>query len=181
MTMSEPETSAGKGRKAAVRAAMALLVFLALGAFVFLLSSQARYDWAKAIHVIAVISWMAGLLYLPRLFVYHCDAEPGSTQDRTFAVMERRLLKVIMLPAMLVSWIVGLWLAWAAGYFTSGWFIAKLVAVLIMTGAHGYLGRAAKLFAAGRNEKPARHWRIVNEVPTLAMIAAVIFVIVKPF
>lgn len=181
MAMNEPETSAGKGRKAAIRAGMALAGFLALGAFVFLLSPQARYDWARAIHVIAVISWMAGLLYLPRLFVYHCDAEPGSAQDRTFAVMERRLLKVIMLPAMLVSWIVGVWLAWAGGFLMAGWFIAKLVAVLIMTGAHGYLGKSAKLFAAGRNEKSARHWRIVNEVPTLTMIAAVIFVIVKPF
>ena len=181
MTSTQPEISAGKGRKAGMRAAAALAVFLALGALIFLLSPGARYDWIKAVHVIAVISWMAGMLYLPRLFVYHCDAEPGSVQDRTFAVMERRLLKVIMTPAMLVSWVLGLWLAWEAGHLTSGWFIAKLAAVLVLTGAHGYLAASARAFADGRNEKSARHWRIVNEVPTLAMVAAVILVIVKPF
>lgn len=181
MAMNEAETSADKGRKSALRAAVTLAAFLVIGAFVFLLSPQARYDWAKAIHVIAVISWMAGMLYLPRLFVYHCDAAPGSDKDKTFIVMERRLLKVIMLPAMLTSWGVGLWLAWYAGYLSSGWFLAKLLAVLVLTGAHGYLSKSARAFAEGRNEKSARHWRIVNEVPTLAMIAAVIFVIVKPF
>ena len=164
-----------------MRAAVALAAFLALAGLAFLLSPGARYDWAKAIHVVAVISWMAGMLYLPRLFVYHCDAEPGSVQDRTFAIMERRLLKVIMTPAMLVSWALGLWLAWEAGHLASGWFIGKLVAVLVLTGAHGYLARSARAFAEGRNEKPARHWRIVNEVPALAMVAAVIFVVVKPF
>lgn len=175
------EISEAKGRKAAMRALMALAVFLGLAAFIFVLSPPARYDWAKAIHVVAVISWMAGMLYLPRLFVYHCDAEPGSVQADTFVVMERRLLKVIMLPAMIVSWAVGLWLAWTGAFFLEIWFIGKLVAVLIMSWAHGYLAKSARLFAEGRNDKPARHWRIVNEVPTIAMIAAVILVIVKPF
>lgn len=181
--MAEPgrEISEAKGRKASMRALTALVVFLALAAFVFLLSPPARYDWAKAIHVIAVISWMAGMLYLPRLFVYHCDAEPGSVQAETFVVMERRLLKVIMLPAMIVAWVAGLWLAWAAAFFVEFWFIGKLIAVLVMSWAHGYLAKSARLFAEGRNEKPARHWRIVNEVPTIAMIAAVVLVIVKPF
>lgn len=182
MTVAEDrETGQAKGKRAAMRAVMALVAFVLLALFIFVLSPSARYDWAKAIHVIAVISWMAGMLYLPRLFVYHSDAEPGSDKAETFVVMERRLLKIIMLPAMLISWALGLWLAWASGAFTQGWFLAKLVAVIVMTGAHGHLSKAAKAFAAGSNEKSARHWRLMNEVPTIAMIAAVILVIVKPF
>ena len=177
----QQEISASKGRKAALRAAMALIAFTILMALMFLASPGARYDWIKAFHVIAVISWMAGMLYLPRLFVYHVDAEPGSAQDKTFITMERRLLKVIMAPAMMLAWLLGLWLAWTAGFFTQIWFLAKLVAVLVMTGAHIYLSRAAKAFADGCNTKSARHWRLINEVPTVAMVAAVIFVIVKPF
>ncbi len=181
MSQTEPETSQSKGRKAATRAAMALVAFAAIMAGVFVLSPAARYDWVKAIHVIAVMSWMAGMLYLPRLFVYHCDAEPGSDKAETFVVMERRLLKVIMAPAMLVSWGLGLWLAWASGAFVQVWFLLKLVAVLVMTGAHGHLSKAAKAFAAGQNTRSARYWRVFNEVPTVAMIAAVILVIVKPW
>ncbi|WP_306117194.1 MULTISPECIES: protoporphyrinogen oxidase HemJ [unclassified Roseitalea] len=180
MSAEARETGAQKGRKAAMRAAMALVAFLALAAFVFVLSPAARYDWARAVHVIAIISWMAGMLYLPRLFVYHCDAEPGSVQAQTFVVMERRLLKVIMLPAMLVSWAFGLWLAWAGSFWLAPWFVLKMVAVLAMTAAHGYLARSARHFAEGTNTRSAGHWRMVNEVPTLAMIAAVILVIVKP-
>lgn len=150
----------------------ALLVWIAGDGF---------YPWAKAIHVIAVISWMAGMLYLPRLFVYHVDAEKGSVQSETFKVMERRLLRGIINPAMTVSWIFGLWLAWRVFGFQGGWLHAKLAAVLVLSGMHGYLSAAVRAFAEDRNTKPARHWRIVNEVPTLLMIAIVILVIVKPF
>lgn len=139
------------------------------------------YEILKALHIIAVIAWMAGLLYLPRLFIYHCDAPAGSQQAETFKVMERRLLTIIMTPAMMVSWVLGLWLAWSAGVLLSGWFLAKLGCVVALSGAHGYLAGAVRRFAADANEQPARHWRIVNEVPTLLMIAIVILVIVKPF
>jgi len=175
------ETGAGKGRKAAIRAAMALIAFAALMVFIFVLSPAARYDWATAIHVIAVISWMAGMLYLPRLFVYHCDAAPGSVQAQTFVVMEQRLLKVIMAPAMAVTWIVGLWLAWESRAFTQAWFLIKFAAVIVMSAMHGHLVASARAFAEDRNTRPARYWRMVNEVPTVAMIVAVVMVIVKPF
>ncbi len=139
------------------------------------------YEWIKAFHVIAIISWMAGMLYLPRLFIYHCEAEKGSKQSETFKVMERRLLNVIINPAMIVSWVVGMWLAWSAGYFVDIWFQAKLVLAFLMSGVHGYFSIAVRTFAEDRNTKSARHWRIVNEIPTLLMIGIVILVIVKPF
>jgi putative membrane protein len=139
------------------------------------------YLTLKTIHVLAIISWMAGLLYLPRLFVYHADAPRGSELSETFKVMERRLLKAIMTPAMIVAWLAGLWLAYDGGYFSAGWFHAKLACVLALSAAHGYLASAVRAFAEDRNDKLSRHWRIVNEVPTLLMIAIVILVIVKPF
>ncbi len=139
------------------------------------------YLWIKAFHVIAVISWMAGMLYLPRLFVYHCDAPKGSIQSDTFKLMERRLLKVIINPAMIVTWVLGLILVWQGGWYVSGWMHAKFALVLVMSGAHGFLSRAVKDFAADRNERPAKFYRMINEVPTLLMIGIVILVIVKPF
>ena len=139
------------------------------------------YLWLKAAHVIAIIAWMAGMLYLPRLFVYHCDAEPGSKQSETFKVMERRLLKAIINPAMTAAWILGLWLAWDAGLFRQGWLHAKLVLVVAMSGLHGHFSAAVRAFAEDRNTRSARYWRIMNEVPTLLMIGIVILVIVKPF
>jgi len=139
------------------------------------------YLWLKAFHVIAVIAWMAGLLYLPRLFVYHCDAPPGSPQSEMFKVMEHRLLKAIMNPAMVAAWVLGLALAWQGEWFRAGWLHGKLGLVLILSGAHGYLARHVRLFAADRNTKPQRHWRIVNEVPTMLMIGIVILAVVKPF
>jgi protoporphyrinogen IX oxidase len=139
------------------------------------------YDWLKAFHVIAIIAWMAGLLYLPRLFVYHCDTPKDSTQSETFKIMERRLLKAIMNPAMIAAWALGLILVWQGGWWRAGWLHGKLLLVLILSGAHGYLARHVWLFAADANTKPQRHWRIVNEVPTLLMIGIVILVIVKPF
>lgn len=139
------------------------------------------YDWIKALHVVAVISWMAGMLYLPRLMVYHCAAEAGSAQSETFKVMERRLLKAIMNPAMAVTWLAGLWLAYEGGWYRAGWFHAKLVLVLAMSAMHGQLSRWVKDFAADRNTRSARFYRIANEVPTLLMVGIVILVVVKPF
>jgi protoporphyrinogen IX oxidase len=139
------------------------------------------YLWLKALHVVAVISWMAGMLYLPRLFVYHCDAAPGSPQSETFKVMERRLLRVIINPAMIVTWIVGLWLAWDGGLYRSGWLQAKVVLVVAMSAVHGQYSRYVKDFGADRNRHSQKFYRILNEVPTILMIFIVILVIVKPF
>ncbi len=139
------------------------------------------YLWAKAVHVIAIIAWMAGMLYLPRLFVYHCDAPKGSPQSETFKVMERRLLKVIINPAMLVAWALGLWLAWSGGFFSAHWFHGKLALVLAMSGVHGYFAGAVRKFAEDRNTVSARTWRLLNEVPTVLMIGIVLLVILKPF
>ncbi|HMM63976.1 MAG TPA: protoporphyrinogen oxidase HemJ [Mesorhizobium sp.] len=169
------------GTNALKRAVVAIAIFLVLAALLFWLAPAGFYPWAKAIHVIAVISWMAGMLYLPRLFVYHADAEKGSVQSETFKVMERRLLRGIINPAMIVTWTFGLWLAWKVFGFSGGWLHAKIALVVAMSGVHGYLSAAVRKFAEDRNEKPARHWRIVNEVPTLLMIVIVMLVIVKPF
>ena len=139
------------------------------------------YPWIKALHVIAVISWMAGMLYLPRLFVYHCDAEVGSKQSETFKVMEGRLLKAIINPAMIITWLAGLYLAWSGHWYTSGWFHAKLTLVLVLSGVHGFFSRWVKDFAADRNTRSQRFYRFVNEVPTVLMIGIVILVVVKPF
>jgi putative membrane protein len=141
----------------------------------------AFYPWLKALHVIAIIAWMAGMLYLPRLFVYHCAAEPGSKQSETFKVMERRLLTAIMTPAMGVSWALGLWLAWSGGWYLSGWFHAKLALVLLLSGLHGFFGRCVRDFAAHRNRRTAKFYRIINEVPTILMMGIVILAVVKPF
>ena len=139
------------------------------------------YDWLKALHVIAVIAWMAGLLYLPRLFVYHSEAPKGSIQSETFKIMERRLLKAIINPAMIVTWVLGLVLVWQGGWWKAGWLHGKLALVLILSGLHGIYVRRLKEFAADRNTRPARYYRILNEVPTLLMIGIVVLVIVKPF
>lgn len=169
------------GLKAVMRAAMALLAFGGLIVLIFVLDPSTRYLWLKALHVIAIIAWMAGMVYLPRLFVYHADADPGGEADQTFQVMERRLLKVIMTPAMIFSWVLGLWLAYEGGFFLSGWFHLKLLAVIAMSGMHGYLASAVKRFAAGTNRIAAGRWRMLNEIPTVLMFVAVIAVIVKPF
>ena len=139
------------------------------------------YEWIKALHIIAVISWMAGMLYLPRLFVYHCEAEAGSKQSETFKVMERRLLKAIINPAMIVTWLAGLYLAWRGHWFSSAWLHGKLALVIILSGVHGFFSRWAKDFAADRNTRSQKFYRIINEVPTVLMIFIVILVVVKPF
>ncbi len=139
------------------------------------------YDWIKALHVIAVIAWMAGMLYLPRLFVYHCEADIGSKQSETFKLMERRLLRAIMNPAMIVTWLAGLYLAIVGHWFAAGWFHGKLLLVLLMTGAHGFFSRCVKNFAADRNQRHQKFYRFINELPTVLMIGAVLLVVVKPF
>lgn len=141
------------------------------------------YPWLKALHIIAVIAWMAGLLYLPRLFVYHAEAPTGSDQAATFAVMERRLMRGIMVPALVLTYLFGIAVAGTPGVvdWGGGWIWAKLGLVLLLTVFHGLLERWRRDFAAGRNRRPARFYRIVNELPTLAMIAIVILVVVKPF
>jgi putative membrane protein len=137
--------------------------------------------WLKALHVIAVIAWMAGLLYLPRLFVYHCEAEKGSKQAETFKLMEHRLLRYIMNPAMVVVWVTGPLLAWQQAMYRDGWLLAKFALVVLLTAYHHALGYWRKDFAADRNSRQARFYRIANEVPTLLMIGIVILVVVKPF
>lgn len=139
------------------------------------------YLWLKALHVIAIISWMAGLLYLPRLFVYHCEVRPGSETSEKFKVMERRLLKAIMNPAAILAWGVGLYLAVIGGLFQDGWFHVKLSLVVLMTISHIMMVRWKNDFSADRNNRPQKFYRIANEVPTLLMIGIVILVIVKPF
>jgi putative membrane protein len=139
------------------------------------------YDWIKAFHIVALIAWMAGLLYLPRLFVYHTATALGTPQSETFKVMERRLLRAIMTPAMIVTWIMGLWLAWQGGWFTAHWLQGKLVLVLLLSAAHGLLARWVRDFAADQNRHSRRFYRFVNEVPTVLMIGIVILAVVKPF
>jgi putative membrane protein len=138
-------------------------------------------EWIKALHVLAIISWMAGMLYLPRLFVYHASAPVGSDSSETFKVMERRLLKAIMTPAMVVAWATGLWLAWSSFGFKGGWLHGKIALVVLLSGVHGHLAACVRQFAQDRNHKAGRYFRILNEVPTLLMIGIVVLVIVKPF
>ncbi len=139
------------------------------------------YLWIKAVHVISVIAWMAGMLYLPRLFVYHADAEAGSPQSETFKVMERRLLRAIINPAMIVAFLTGAYLAFEAGWWRDGWFHGKFTLVILMTAVHGFLSRWRRHFDQDRNIHSAKFYRMINEVPTLLMIGIVILVIVKPF
>lgn len=144
---------------------------------------SAYYPWIKAIHVMAVISWMAGLLYLPRLFVYHTTFEPGSDASETFKVMERRLTRAIMTPAMIVSFGAGLaMLAINPGLLRSGIYMSvKLVLVLMLLVVHVFMLRWRREFAEDRNVRPQRFFRIANEVPTVLMIGIVILIIVRPF
>lgn len=141
-----------------------------------------HYDALRALHLIAVISWMAGLLYLPRLFVYHADAPPGSAQSETFKVMERRLLRIIMNPAMIAAWALGLCLLCArAGLMEMGWMHAKLTGVIALTALHHVFARWTRRFARDENAKPARFYRLWNEVPALIMILIVVMAVVEPF
>ncbi len=142
------------------------------------------YPWTKALHLISVISWMAGLFYLPRLFVYHADQEAGSVASEMLKVMERRLLRVIMNPAMVATWGFGIVLAATPGvvdWAGDGWFHVKLAAILVLTWVHHWLARRMKEFQRDGNTHAAQIYRMMNEVPTLGMVVIVIMVIVKPF
>ncbi|MDY0881979.1 protoporphyrinogen oxidase HemJ [Dongia soli] len=139
------------------------------------------YSWVKAAHIISVIAWMAGMLYLPRLYVYHADAKPGSELSETFKVMERRLLRGIINPAMLATWVFGLWLAYLGDDWREGWLHGKLTLVILMQITHAAYARWRKKFAEDANTNSAKFYRVMNEVPTVLMIGIVILVVLKPF
>ena len=139
--------------------------------------------WIKALHIISVIAWMAGMLYLPRLFVYHVDAEPGSKQSETFKIMERRLMRAIINPAMTVAFVFGTLMAFTLGIvdWSASWPWIKIVLLILMTGIHGFLSRWRRQFEADENTHSAKFYRIKNEVPTDMLILIVITIVVKPF
>ena len=141
------------------------------------------YPWTKSFHVIALIAWMAGIFYLPRLYVYHCTVPRGSMESERFKVMERRLLKQIMLPAMLATWLFGILLVLTPGivdWSTFNWWYVKFAAVILMTGFQGAAGKWRRMFLEDRNVKPERFYRIANEVPTVLLAVIVIMAIAKP-
>jgi putative membrane protein len=138
-------------------------------------------DWIKALHVIAVIAWMAGMLYLPRLFVYHSEQPVGSPTSELLKVWEKNLLRRIVNPAMIAVWIFGLTLAYVTGAYEDTWMQIKFVLVLAMSGLHGFFAASVKRFARDANTRPTRFWRIINEVPLVLVILIVILVVVKPF
>ena len=140
-------------------------------------------EWVKALHVIAVLAWMSGLMYLPRLFVYHAESQVGSEKSETYKVMERRLYRGITTPAMVATWIFGLWLAFGFGIvdFSQGWMWLKALLVIALSGVHGFFGRLLRDFANDRNTRPSKFYRMINEVPFVIAIGIVIAVIVKPF
>lgn len=137
--------------------------------------------WIKAFHVISVIAWLAGMFYLPRLFVYHTETMPRSPESERFKIMERRLLRGIVNPSMIATWVFGLLLAILTEAYKTHWFQAKFALVVAMSGVHGYLVGRVRVFAQDRNDKPARFYRILNEVPPVLMVFIVILVIVQPF
>jgi protoporphyrinogen IX oxidase len=143
--------------------------------------SENFYLWIKALHIIAVIMWMAGMLYLPRLFVYHCETAPGSAESERFKLMERKLLKVILNPAMIATWILGLTLVWLTRADQQHWFQAKFILVLAMSGIHGFYAATVRRFANDANTRPQRFYRMINEVPAVLIVAIVILAVVKPF
>lgn len=172
---------ANGGKAALIRTIVGLAVVV-LGLWgLFHVNPADAYLWIKSIHVIAVIAWMAGMLYLPRLFVYHAEAAKGSIQSETFKVMERRLLKAIINPAMCATWIFGLLLVWSSGFYHQPWFHAKFLLVLVLSGVHGWFSKLTREFAEDRNVRPAKFFRMINEIPTVLMILIVILVVVKPF
>jgi protoporphyrinogen IX oxidase len=139
--------------------------------------------WVKALHVISVIAWIAGMMYLPRLFVYHSAAEKGSIQSETFKIMERRLYRGIITPAMALTWVFGLTMVSTPGIidWSQGWVWVKAVSVILLSGIHGYYGRQVRTFANDTNTRPQGFWRLVNELPFVLVIIIVVMVIVKPF
>jgi putative membrane protein len=142
-----------------------------------------HYEWLRALHIIAVIAWMAGMLYLPRLFVYHADKAPGSPEAEMLKSMEVRLLRIILNPAMIISWLLGLSMLYANPGMLSdgGWMHLKLTLVVLMSGLHGFLAKCRKEFERGENKRSAKFYRFLNEAPTLLMIVVVIMAVVQPF
>ncbi len=138
-------------------------------------------EWVKALHVISVIAWMAGMMYLPRLFVYHADAPVGSDKSETFKLMERRLYRGIITPAMIATWVFGLWLAYETGFYREHWLQAKFLLVIFLSALHGANVRWFRDFQADRNTRPAKFYRIMNEVPAALMVLIVLLVVLKPF
>lgn len=141
----------------------------------------ALYPWLKALHIIAVIAWMAGMLYLPRLFVYHCETQVGTAEYERFKVMERKLMRVIINPSMIAVWVLGLTLAYVLNVWGEGWFHTKLLLVIVLSALHGMLSRWRRDFERGQNTRSQRFYRIVNEVPAVLMALIVVLVVVKPF
>lgn len=174
-------TGAHAGARARRRAFLAIAMVVGLAVVAWWFEPVWLYGWIKVLHIVAAISWMAGLLYLPRLFVYHADAEPGCEPADTLMIMEARLFKVIMTPAMVVTWFAGLWLAWSGFGYTGFWLWIKIASIVGLTVFHSFLGRSAGRFAVGKNNISARQWRMMNEIPTVLMIVAIIMVIIKPF
>ena len=168
-------------KRVALRAAAALVVTLAGFALLIWIAPDTAYLWIKALHVIAVISWMAGMLYLPRLFVNHAGFAVGTPESELLKGMEGRLLRIIINPAMIVAWVLGLYMAWRYHGFSGGWLWAKLALVTALSGVHGFYSAAVRAFAEDRNPYSPRFWRILNEVPALLMIGIVVLVIVRPF
>jgi putative membrane protein len=156
-------------------------VLLAEVKFRMILWLQAHVSWVKALHVIAIIAWMAGMLYLPRLFVYHAEATKGSATSETFKVMERRLLKAIVNPSMILVFLTGFTLVYLTEDWRYGWWQAKFILVLGLAGLHGYFARCVRAFAEDANQRPARFYRGLNEAPTILMIVIVVLAVVKPF
>ena len=140
------------------------------------------YLWIKGLHIIAIIAWMAGMMYLPRLFVYHHQSEKGGEAEAMFVVMERRLLKGIINPSMIAVWVLGLVMLYASpATLSSGWFHVKLAAVLVISGIHGFYAASTRKFAAGERPRSEKFWRIMNEAPFILLIAVVFLAVVKPF
>ena len=140
------------------------------------------YNWVLALHIVSMVAWMAGMFYLPRLYVYHAEAKPGSELSETFKIMERRLLRGIMNPAMIATFILGVWLLLLnPDLLQHGFMHVKLALVLIMAGIHGFLAKARKDFATDTNRRSAKFYRVLNEIPTLLLLGIVILIVVKPF
>jgi len=171
----------GTAKKRWIGAITAVAMMAAVVIALVIWHPSGLYPWFKAFHVVAVISWMAGMLYLPRLFVYHCGAEKGSRQSETFKVMERRLLRGILNPAMVASWALGLWIVYDGGWISAHWLHVKLLLVVALSAVHGMLARWTVDFAADRNRHSERFYRIVNEVPAVLMVGIVIMAVIKPF
>jgi len=171
----------GTAKKRWIRAITAVAMMAAVVIALVIWHPSGLYPWFKAFHVVAVISWMAGMLYLPRLFVYHCGAEKGSRQSETFKVMERRLLRGILNPAMVASWALELWIVYDGGWISAPWLHVKLLLVVALSAVHGMLARWTADFAADRNRHSERFYRIVNEVPAVLMVGIVIMAVIKPF